>query len=583
MPVLDRQSTVELMEGTDTPWTNPETKTNSLPTHQPTQSTQLRKRTVAKLKKLGADTEDIDEDWIRLQAKTAKEELERRTSYHETMGINAENPLSRHRVHSTSGEEHSHDSEVYHPPHHAFSEVEKQLMNQFESLDYDVVNSELAQKEYATRTYWSVKCDWVARWFVFGLVGVATGTLASLTAKAVEAINEFKFGTALDYLREGDTALACVFFVGISLSFGLVATLLVNFVEPVAAGSGIPQLKAYLNGTSYNRLLGLKTLVVKLVGVIFSVCAGLIIGKEGPMVHSGAVMGANISHLTGWTKCLGKQRWLTRFRNDRDKRDFVSGGTAAGVAAAFGSPVGGVLFALEEAASHWSIQLTWMVFFCSMISVFTLNLWKTQFNSDASFGGLISFGPPSEHPYKVWETPLFLLCGLIGGVFGAAFNELNAKINHFRRDHMNGKPVLKILEVLAIVAVTTMYVKEVGLFFFSIALYCQSTHFWRTPVESPIDFLLSVFRAQVSILVAQLVRDMSNHSTCLEHSTASQCIGRCPRKFLRVVQMQCNGVQRHGDDNFCRFRYHYSWIFSQRRVLPSGWSGGVFFNYFCDQ
>lgn len=49
--------------------------------------------------------------------------------------------------------------------------------------------------------------------------------------------------------------------------------------QPIAAGSGIPQVKCYLNGVKMPRVVRIKTLVVKVIGVISSVVGGLAVGK----------------------------------------------------------------------------------------------------------------------------------------------------------------------------------------------------------------------------------------------------------------------------------------------------------------
>ena len=53
------------------------------------------------------------------------------------------------------------------------------------------------------------------------------------------------------------------------------------------------------------------------------------------------------------------------------RRNFLTAGAGAGVSAAFGAPVGGLLFAMEEVSSFWNDKLSWQTFFCCMISAFT--------------------------------------------------------------------------------------------------------------------------------------------------------------------------------------------------------------------
>ena len=70
-------------------------------------------------------------------------------------------------------------------------------------------------------------------------------------------------------------------------------------------------------------------------------------------------------------------------------RNFTTAGAAAGVAAAFGAPVGGLLFAMEEVSSFWSMKLGWMIFFCCMLATFTADIFNSSFDSfqmDGQFG-----------------------------------------------------------------------------------------------------------------------------------------------------------------------------------------------------
>lgn len=58
-----------------------------------------------------------------------------------------------------------------------------------------------------------------------------------------------------------------------------IGSLLVTYGEPIASGSGIPQVKCYLNGVKIPRVVRIKTLIVKSIGVICSVVGGLAGGK----------------------------------------------------------------------------------------------------------------------------------------------------------------------------------------------------------------------------------------------------------------------------------------------------------------
>ncbi|XP_047199779.1 H(+)/Cl(-) exchange transporter 7 isoform X2 [Hippoglossus stenolepis] len=339
--------------------------------------------------------------------------------------------------------------------------TEKLLSLKYESLDYDNIENQLFLEEERRMSYMGFRCLEISRWVVCGLIGFLTGLIACFIDIAVEQLAGFKYQvvkTNIEKFTEvGGLSISLLLWAVLNSAIVMLGAIIVAFIEPIAAGSGIPQIKCYLNGIKIPRVVRLKTLVVKVCGVICSVVGGLAVGKEGPMIHSGAVVAAGVSQ--GRSTSLKRDfKIFEYFRRDTEKRDFVSAGAAAGVSAAFGAPVGGVLFSLEEGASFWNQMLTWRIFFASMISTFTLNFFLSIYHNktgDLSSPGLINFGrfQSDSVAYNLYEIPLFIAMGAIGGLLGALFNILNYWLTIFRIRYVH-RPCLQVMEAMLVAAVT---------------------------------------------------------------------------------------------------------------------------------
>lgn len=176
----------------------------------------------------------------------------------------------------------------------------------------------------------------------------------------IGGLAEFKYGVTRWLLLHTNLFVAWLFNTVVSLLLVAASSGLVVGVAPAAVSSGVPEVMAYLNGVLLPRVFNITTVAVKFASCALAVASGLPVGPEGPLVHIGAALGAALSQGHSTTLQFSTAVFR-RFRNPRDKRDFVTAGVAVGVAAAFNAPIGGLLFAFEEVASFWQHSLGWQV------------------------------------------------------------------------------------------------------------------------------------------------------------------------------------------------------------------------------
>ncbi|AXE29002.1 chloride channel protein [Chromobacterium phragmitis] len=104
-------------------------------------------------------------------------------------------------------------------------------------------------------------------------------------------------------------------------------------------GSGIPQALAALQQTeqadSAERLLSFRIVLAKFLGIVLGVGSGFVLGREGPTVQIGAAL-------------MYSMRKLVPLHTAAFRRHLILAGGAAGIAAAFNTPLAGIVFAFEE-------------------------------------------------------------------------------------------------------------------------------------------------------------------------------------------------------------------------------------------
>ncbi|CAD5117652.1 DgyrCDS6405 [Dimorphilus gyrociliatus] len=317
---------------------------------------------------------------------------------------------------------------------HSYTPQEKQKLASFDSFDYLPPDNSV-YRSWAQSYFKKYEID---RWLISALIGICVGICGFFLHQLIDVLSYIKWHTAGKYIQEGNFGLAYLTLFGIGALLVLLSSSLILW-RPSAAGSGMPELIGFLNGTQLRHIFNLRTGIVKFLSCCFAVASGLPVGPEGPMIHLGALIGAGISQMKTRTLRLNLP-FFKRFRNSEDKRNFISAGAAAGVATAFRAPIGGLLFSLEEVSSFWSMSLMWQIFFCSMLATFTTDLLDSafkRFNYVGSFGQFksrddILFEVSTKVSMNVIAFLPAILLGCICGILGAFFTFVNLKIRRLR-------------------------------------------------------------------------------------------------------------------------------------------------------
>ncbi|RIK38030.1 MAG: H(+)/Cl(-) exchange transporter ClcA [Chloroflexi bacterium] len=226
------------------------------------------------------------------------------------------------------------------------------------------------------------------------LVGLLAGTVA-VAFRAALAGGELLRNQLVAWA--GQYTLGWIFPVLLGVVGATASVYLVRRFAPEATGSGIPHLEAVLR--RYREMQWRTVLPVKFFGGTLAIGGGLALGREGPTVQMGGAVGAAVAEFLN--------------ASTRERLTLIAAGAGAGLAAAFNAPLAGLVFVLEELQRDFRRG----VFGAALIAAATADVVARSVS-----GQLPVFAIPSYPVPPLSALPIFVVLGVVAGLFGVFFN-----------------------------------------------------------------------------------------------------------------------------------------------------------------
>ncbi|HEV2353625.1 MAG TPA: chloride channel protein [Puia sp.] len=219
----------------------------------------------------------------------------------------------------------------------------------------------------------------------------------------------------------------------------IIAWWVVKRWAPYSRGSGIPQVMAAIElatpkfNQKVNKLLSLRVLVVKFLSSLVMAFGGAVIGREGPTIQVAGCVFRKISE------------WLPAWWPKVSKRNMIMTGAAAGLATAFNTPLGGIVFAVEELTRTHISYFKTALFTAIIIAGLT---------AQELLGPYLYLGYPDVSHLSSYILPSIVLVALLAGLAGSAMSRFILAIFRWKERFRFDRQHILYVSCCALILVT---------------------------------------------------------------------------------------------------------------------------------